>query len=65
MLVGLDKDDRNFYLSARNVPGAMIRPVRDFNAFEVLKQRRVLLTREAFDRLKDGVGAGKEDSDAG
>lgn len=65
LLVGLDKDDRNFYLSARNVPGATIRPVRDFNAFEVLKQRRVLLTREAFDRLKDGVGAGKEDSDAG
>ena len=55
LLLGLDKEDRNFYLSARNVPRSVIRPVDQFNALEVSRQRRVLLTREAFDALKDGL----------
>jgi large subunit ribosomal protein L4 len=55
LLVGLDKEDRNFYLSARNVKGSLVRPVDRFNAYEVMKQRRVLLTKEAFEALKNGV----------
>jgi large subunit ribosomal protein L4 len=60
LLLGLDKEDRNFYLSARNIPRSLIRPVSQFNALEVSRQRRVLLTREAFEALKNGVNAGKE-----
>ncbi|MCA8912076.1 MAG: 50S ribosomal protein L4 [Planctomycetes bacterium] len=60
VLLGLDKEDRNFYLSARNIPRSLIRPVSQFNALEVSRQRRVLLTREAFEALKNGVNAGKE-----
>ena len=60
VLLGLDKEDRNFYLSARNIPRSLIRPVSQFNALEVSRQRRVLLTREAFEALKNRVNAGKE-----
>ncbi|MCB9934280.1 MAG: 50S ribosomal protein L4 [Planctomycetes bacterium] len=60
LLLGLAGEDRNFYLSARNIPRSLVRPVAQLNAYEVAKQRRLLLTREAFDALKRGVGAGKE-----
>ncbi|MBK9973499.1 MAG: 50S ribosomal protein L4 [Planctomycetes bacterium] len=60
LLLGLAKADRNLYLSARNIPRSLIRSVSDFNAYEVMKQRRVLLTREALDALKNGLKAGKE-----
>ena len=59
-LLGLEKEDRNFYLSARNIPRSVICPVSQFNALDVSRQRRVLLTREAFEVLKNGVSAGKE-----
>lgn len=59
-LLGLEKEDRNFYLSARNIPRSVICPVSEFNALDVSRQRRVLLTREAFEVLKNGVSAGKE-----
>lgn len=60
LLLGLDKEDRNFYLSARNIPRSLICPVSQFNALDVSRQRRLLLTREAFEVLKNGVNAGKE-----
>lgn len=60
LLLGLAKADRNLYLSARNIPRSLIRSVSDFNAYEVMKQRRLLLTREALDALKNGLKAGKE-----
>jgi large subunit ribosomal protein L4 len=61
LLLGLAKEDRNLFLSARNIKGSLVRPVSQFNAFEVVKQRRVLLTKEALESLKRGVNrAGKE-----
>ncbi len=61
LLLGVAKEDRNFFLSARNIKGSLVRPVSQFNAFEVVKQRRVLLTKEALESLKRGVNrAGKE-----
>jgi large subunit ribosomal protein L4 len=60
LLVGLDKEDQNFYLSARNVPGSLVRTIGRFNAYEVLRQRRMLLTRDALEALKGGVGGAKK-----
>jgi large subunit ribosomal protein L4 len=60
LLLGVNKDDRNFYLSARNIPRSLVRKISQFNALEVLRQRRLLLTREAFDALKNGVSAAEE-----
>lgn len=55
LLFGLPEHDPKLYLSARNIPGVKIAPVSDFNALDVLKQRYLVLTREAFLKLKTNV----------
>jgi ribosomal protein L4 len=37
--------------AARNLPDVQLRPVEEFNAYDVLKYRDVLLTKEALERL--------------
>ncbi|MGV3483441.1 MAG: 50S ribosomal protein L4 [Planctomycetaceae bacterium] len=46
--------DRAVYMSARNIEGVSVSSVRDLNALSVLKPRRMLVTREALDKIKDG-----------
>lgn len=53
-LVVLGGADQSVYLSSRNIEGVSVSPVRDLNALSVLKPRRMLVTREAMDRIKDG-----------
>jgi large subunit ribosomal protein L4 len=55
LLLGLPEHDPKLYLSARNISGVKIAPVSDFNALDVLKQRYLVLTREAFQKLKSNV----------
>ncbi|HNQ22776.1 MAG TPA: 50S ribosomal protein L4 [Phycisphaerae bacterium] len=43
--------DRNVYLSGRNVAGAEVCPVDDLNAYQVLRRRKLVFTRAAFERL--------------
>ena len=50
-LLALDARDRNVYLSGRNVPRADIRLLDDLNAYEVLRRRKVIFTKPAFERL--------------
>ena len=50
-LIGTQGIDKNLTLSARNIPGVLVSPLKDFNALDVLNARTVLLTREAFDFL--------------
>jgi large subunit ribosomal protein L4 len=57
-LIGTNDYDKNFYLSARNIPKVTVMPVAEFNALEVLKNQSVLVTREAFDRLV-GISQGQ------
>ncbi|MBI2920921.1 MAG: 50S ribosomal protein L4 [Planctomycetes bacterium] len=64
VLIGTEKADpagRNVWLSARNIPHVHTLPVTDFNALDILKYRRLLLTREAFNALvkprKEGAAA--------
>ncbi len=56
-LVVLGAPDQTVYLSARNIEGVGVAPVRELNALSVLKPRRLLVTREALDRIKDGTFA--------
>lgn len=53
-LVVLGGADPSVYLSSRNIEGVSVSPVRELNALSVLKPRRMLVTREAMDRIKDG-----------
>jgi len=50
-LLVLDETDANTHLSARNIHGAMVRPVAELNAYDVLRQRRLILTPKALDAI--------------
>jgi large subunit ribosomal protein L4 len=51
-LVGTADYDPTLYRAARNIPGVEVHPTKDFNAYTVLKQKRLVLTRAALDQLR-------------
>jgi large subunit ribosomal protein L4 len=51
-LLGIKDYDKNIYLSARNIPEIQVLPASQFNAYTVLRQKRLVLTRAAFDELR-------------
>ncbi|MSR31238.1 MAG: 50S ribosomal protein L4 [Gemmataceae bacterium] len=51
-LMGTVGINRNLYLSARNLPNVEVMPANQFNAYTLLKQKRLLLTRAALDELR-------------
>ncbi len=56
-LVGTKDYDKNLYLSARNIPKVKVLPASQFNAYTVLRQKRLLLTRAALDELRQSAKA--------
>jgi len=50
-LIGTTEPDRNLVLSARNLPGVLVAPLRDFNARDVLRSRTIVLLKDAFEAL--------------
>jgi large subunit ribosomal protein L4 len=62
-LVGTKDYDTNLYLSSRNIPEVEVLPASQFNAYTVLRQKRLLLTRAALDELRQGASA-KKSADA-
>jgi large subunit ribosomal protein L4 len=55
VLIGLPQHDPVLYRSARNIEGVRVAPVAEFNTYDILKQRYLLLTREALAALKERV----------
>ena len=55
ILFGLPGLDPVFYQSARNIEGVQVAPVAEFNTYDILKQRYLVLTREALAVLKERV----------
>jgi large subunit ribosomal protein L4 len=55
VLIGVPAPDPILYRSARNLAGVEVAPVAEFNTYDVLKQRYLLLTREALAVLKERV----------
>jgi len=55
--LGLPRHDEIIYRAARNIARLEIAPVSDFNAYLVLKQKRLLLTREALESLRQRAAA--------
>lgn len=55
VLIGTPALDPVLYRSARNLEGVQVAPVAEFNTYDVLKQRYLLLTREALAALKERV----------
>ncbi len=51
-LIGTADYDEAVYKAARNLDGVLVSPAAEFNAYTVLRQKRLLLTREALEKLK-------------
>jgi large subunit ribosomal protein L4 len=73
-LLGLGQEDldenKTIYLSARNIPGMEVAPASDFNAYAVLRPKRLLLTKAALSELCQGAkwnltGAGAPPAEGG
>lgn len=56
-LLAIKEYDNTLYRSARNIGNLMVSPARELNAYDVLRQRRFLVTKDALDVLKS---AGQE-----
>ena len=50
-VVAMHERDGNAYLSGRNIPDTDIRLVSELNAYEVLRRKKLILTKPAFERL--------------
>jgi large subunit ribosomal protein L4 len=57
VLIGLPAHDPIFHRSARNIDGVKVAPVAEFNTYDILRQRYLVLTREALATLKEQVKA--------
>jgi large subunit ribosomal protein L4 len=55
ILFGLPAHDQVLLSSVRNIEGVMVAPVAEFNTYDILKQRYLVLTREALSTLKERV----------
>jgi large subunit ribosomal protein L4 len=55
VLLGLPAHDPVMHRSARNIEGVKVAPVAEFNTYDILKQRYLVLTREALTRLREQV----------
>jgi large subunit ribosomal protein L4 len=52
LLIGTEQVDEKVYKSARNLEGVRVLPATDFNAYEVLRPKKLVLTRAALEALK-------------
>ncbi len=51
-LIGTAGHDKKLHQAARNIAGVELRPTKEFNAYIVLKQKRLVLTRAALEELR-------------
>ena len=51
MLVGIPGDDKKLHLATRNIPRLLLTVTRNFNAYDLVRHRQILLTKEALDGL--------------
>ncbi|MDR2172087.1 MAG: 50S ribosomal protein L4 [Planctomycetaceae bacterium] len=55
VLVAVEKYNTNLYKSFRNIEGVRILPVSDLNAYEILRPKRLLMTRSAFETFLNSI----------
>ena len=51
-LIGTAAHDAMVYKSARNIEGVEVAPAAEFNAYTILRQKRLLLTKQALEALR-------------
>lgn len=50
-LIGIKDHNRTIHLSCRNIPRVLLLAIKDFNAYDVLKYKRLLLSQDALESL--------------
>jgi large subunit ribosomal protein L4 len=55
-LLAIVQHDENVWKSARNISGLCVSPCADLNAYDLLRQKRLVITRSAIDRLRGQEG---------
>ena len=55
VLIGLPDHNPGFHRGARNIEGVQVAPVAEFNTYDILKQRYLILTPEALAVLRERV----------
>ena len=53
VLIVTADNEPNVHLSARNIPGVQVLPARELNTYQLLKHKRLLLTKDAFNVLRE------------
>jgi large subunit ribosomal protein L4 len=56
-LLAIESHDPNVWKSSRNIANLRVAPAADLNAYELLHQKRLLVTRGALDRLRSAARA--------
>jgi large subunit ribosomal protein L4 len=51
-LLAIDGYDANVWKSARNIPRLSVSPASDLNAYDLLHQKKLLVTRGALDKIR-------------
>lgn len=52
----LAEDDKNFYLSSRNVKSSSVINVSDINTYSVLNAQKLVITEKAVSKLNELLG---------
>jgi large subunit ribosomal protein L4 len=52
-LLAIDGYDANVWKSARNIPSLSVSPASDLNAYDLLHQKKLLVTRGALDKIRN------------
>jgi large subunit ribosomal protein L4 len=64
-VLAMHERDRKVYLSTRNVPDTDVRVVDELSAYEVLRRKRLVFTKPAFERLARGAAEMPMDDSSG
>jgi large subunit ribosomal protein L4 len=54
ILLVIGQHDDNVWCSGRNIGNLLISPAADLNAYQLLRQKMLVITREAIDQLRKG-----------
>jgi len=52
-LVATESENRNLYLSGRNLQKTAVVPLESINAYDILRRKKLVFSRKAFDVLKE------------
>lgn len=58
-LLAIEEHDENIWMSSRNLPNLRVAPALNLNAYDLLHQRRFLVTKAALDRLRENNESSK------